>query len=134
MIDFDPLKLDPYKITEIIPVYDFKGSKGHFNLKFGVTKKKSFNIKFAAVMEYRVQQDESLYSFLKTKYSENDRSLSEAIQDLYDIGFPVDDWVKDYLHHVMDTNEKFITMMKILGAITSFDEDDREDNSEEPLI
>jgi hypothetical protein len=67
---------------------------------------------------------------MKTRYA--DKSLSHAVRDLYDIGFPVDEWVKDFIAHVLDKNDKFAAMLHIINTLRKFNEDLSDEDG--PLI
>ncbi len=85
-----------FKITSIEPIYDYdKVSGGYFEVFFEGMKESPFKLSFVPFLNDRLKQDEKLYSFIEKRYSE--KTISHAIWDLYDMEFPVDDWVKSYI-------------------------------------
>ena len=90
-----------YDITKIEPIYDFQEvSGGYFEIYFGYNHKDPFKVSFVPFLERRVKQDQKLYDYLKT--TSQDKTVSDAIFDLYDIGFPVDSWVKEYVEYAKE--------------------------------
>jgi len=134
MKDFDPYKFDVDEITAIDPVYDFNKEKssvkGHFNVQMGTRGDSSFNLRFSAVLNHRVTYDSNLFAFLMDNYSE--KTLSDAVRDLYDIGFPIDEWVKDYLLYALDKDDRFAAMLHIVSTLKKFNEDSSDEDG--PLI
>ena len=90
-----------YDITRIDPVYDFQDvAGGYFEIYFGYNHKDAFKVSFVPFLERRVKLDQRLFDYLKT--SAKDKTISDAIYDLYDIGFPVDTWVKEYVEYAKE--------------------------------
>jgi hypothetical protein len=123
MRDYSPFEFDVKDITGIEPVYDFNKKessvKGHFHIHMG--KDSSFNLRFASVLNHKVTYDSNLFAFLMDNYSE--KTLSEAVYDLYDMGFPIDEWVKDYLTYAIDKDDRFAAMLHIVSTLRKFNED-----------
>lgn len=134
MIDYDPFKLSPSDITSIEPEYDFEGktsmTRGHWRVKIGASGDGQFALRFAQVMNHRLNQDSNLFDFMMNRYQ--DKTLSHAVAELYDIGFPVDDWVKEYIEYVLDKNDKFAAMLHIINTLRKFNEDQSDEDG--PLI
>jgi len=136
MIDYDPFKLDVSDITSIEPEYDFGSkqekcsTKGHWIVKIGISGDGQFALQFTQVINHRLNKDDNLFNFMKTRYA--DKSLSHAVRDLYDIGFPVDEWVKEFITHVLDKNDKFAAMLHIISTLRKFNEDSSDEDG--PLI
>lgn len=87
--------LDQFQITNVEPVYEYeKIAGGYFNVYFGKDDE-PFRLSFAPFLNYIVQKDSKLLSYLKKKA--NTESISTTVYDLYDIGAPVDEWVRDYM-------------------------------------
>ena len=130
MIDYDPFKLSASDITSIEPEYDFEGktsmTKGHWRVKLGTGGDGQFVLKFTQVMNHRLNQDSNLFNFMMSRYQ--DKTLSHAVAELYDIGFPVDEWVRDYITHVLDKNDKFAAMIHIISTLSKFNEDQSEED------
>lgn len=92
----NPLNNVDYQVTRIDPVYDFdKVSGGYFLLYFGMDDKKPFKLSFVPFLDAKIREDEKLFAYLKG--TTKDLTVSHAIHDLYDIGFPVDEWVLKYV-------------------------------------
>ena len=130
MVDYNSHEFDVKSITGIVPVYDFDNKNelavGHFDIQIGFEQSKSFSIKFTSVINNRAKNDANLFSFLMDNYK--NKSLSLAVSDLYDIGFPVDEWVLEYLEHVLGKNSNFATMLAIMATLKKFNEDQSEDD------
>lgn len=133
MVDYNPQKFDVKSITSIVPVYDLDNKNeltaGHFNIRYiqiGFDQSRSFCIKFTSVINNRAKNDANLFNFLMENYK--DKSLSLAVSDLYDIGFPVDEWVVDYLEHVLGQNDHFATMLVIMATLRDFNKDQSDDD------
>ena len=84
-----------HKITRVEPVYDFDNvAGGYFELYFGISKD-PFKLSFVPFLDYHVRTNKELFNYLlKTS---KDKTVSHAIFDLYDIGFPLDEWVDEYI-------------------------------------
>lgn len=128
MKDYNPFEFNVDEITTIDPVYDFdkkKSSvKGHFNIHMGPDS--SFNLRFASVLNHKVTYDSNLFAFLMDNYSE--KTLSDAVYDLYDMGCPVDEWVKDYLTYAIDKDDRFAAMLHVVSTLRKFNEDRSDDD------
>ena len=125
----DPFKFDVEDITEIKPKYDFK-EVGEGKFEVFVDNEVAFTIRFGAFMDYQlnVDKDENggeLFMFLMNRYS--DKTVSHAIYDLYDIGFPVDTWLINYIDHLANHNTKYNAMLRMLSMLKNFGEDDADD-------
>jgi hypothetical protein len=134
MIDYNPFEFDVKSITSITPVYDFdtkySRTKGHFDIQVGFQKDRNFSMRFSSVMNHRAKQDSRLFDFLMNNYSE--KSLSLAVHDLYDIGFPVNEWVIEYIEYVLQRNDNFSAMLSIMNTLRKFNEDLSDED--DPLI
>jgi hypothetical protein len=96
---FDDTSLDA-EITKIEPIYDFKKvANGHFLVYFGFDDEAPLKLSFAPFLDHLIKKDKKLFDYLKNSViGDNDGlTVSHAICDLYEIGFPVDQWVKDYI-------------------------------------
>lgn len=108
-------------ITKITPVYEFDNvAGGYFEVCFGIDKA-AFKLSFAMFLDYRVRQDKELFEFLKK--AAYDKTCSYAIHELYDIGFPVDEWVQDYFEMAKNSIsvELFHCMMQMYYYLKKFD-------------
>jgi hypothetical protein len=84
-----------HKITRIEPVYDFDNvAGGYFKLYFGMSND-PFKLSFVPFLDYHIRKNEELFNYLKK--TSKDLTVSHAIYDLYDIGFPLDEWVDEYI-------------------------------------
>jgi hypothetical protein len=110
-----------FQITEITPVYDYKNvAGGYFSIRFGINSEDSIKLSFVPFIDYKIHNDENLFNYLKK--TAKDLTVSHAIFDLYDIGFPVDDWVRDYIE-MAKTNTKaelFNTLIQFYNHIKNF--------------
>ena len=84
------------KITKIEPVYDFeKVAGGYFEVYFDYDTKDPFKLSFVPFLDHQIRHNTELFEYLKK--TSKDLTVSHAICDLYDLGVPIDDWVKDYV-------------------------------------
>lgn len=122
-------------IRKIEPIYDFEsatGLDGHFEVRVGLSENtlNKLELPFKVIIHHRLKEDENLLDFLKDNYA--DKGLSKAIADLYDIGFPVNDWVKDYLTDCLDNSPKYYALLSLINFLKSIngttDDKDSKDN------
>lgn len=100
-----------FKLTEVKPCYDYnKVGGGHFKLHFGPDKEMQFTLGFVPFLDHKLKEDDKLFEYIKKHHS--DKTVSHAIYDLYDMGFPVDQWVEDYIEMAkIDVNPKMFNAM-----------------------
>jgi len=106
---------DPdFKLTKVEPNYDYSTvGGGHFKLYFGTDQKATHKLSFYGFLESRLQTDDDLFEYIKTHHK--DKTISHAIWDLYDLGFPIDQWVQDYVANVKKDVDP-----KMFNALVSF--------------
>lgn len=127
----NPLTFDCNDILSITPEYDFSQTGGgKFRVEMDVNGDAAFTIRFGAFMNYRLELDKThnngeLFMFLMNNYS--DKTVSHALCDLYDIGFPVDEWVVDYIQYITSKSDRYASMIRLLTTLRSFGEDDSQD-------
>jgi hypothetical protein len=112
-----------FTISSITPVYDFtKVSGGHFLLKFGLDDTNPFKLSFVPFLEQKIREDEKLFAYLKDTVK--DKTVSDAIYDLYDIGFPVDEWVMKYVDDAKNsiTPDMFNALIQFYNFIKDFND------------
>tara|TARA_S200002703_G_scaffold11561_1_gene10515 strand:- start:1243 stop:1650 length:408 start_codon:yes stop_codon:yes gene_type:complete len=125
----DPFEFNIKDITQIKPSYDFK-DQGNGRFEIYVDNEMAFTVRFGAFMDARLQIDRKesegrLFMFLMNNYSK--KTISHAIADLYDMGFPVDDWVTDYILHLINKSSKYSAMLRMLSMLKNFGDDDFDD-------
>lgn len=87
------------KIIKVVPVYDYKNvAGGYFEVHFGSDKLSFIKLSFLPFLSDKVGKDKELFEYLKK--AALDTTCSHAIFNLYDIGFPVDEWVHEYVERV----------------------------------
>lgn len=110
-----------FDIIEITPVYEYENvAGGYFNIQFGMDPKDVIKLSFVPFIDYKIRNDGSLFKYLKK--TSKDLTVSHAIYDLYDIGFPIDDWVRDYIE-IAKTDTKadlFNTLIHFYNHIKNF--------------
>lgn len=131
MKDYNVLENTLNDITSIEPEYDFNNhnslTRGHWKIKLGTREDREFALRFTQVINHRLTLDSKLFDFMISRYQE--KTLSFAIAELYDIGFPVDDWVKAYLAYVLDKDDRFTSMLYIMNTLRKFNEDESDKDS-----
>ena len=110
--------LDNIKVVSISPVYDYKLIDGGiFDLKMstnGVIR--PHTLKYTTFLEWLFKQDEPLYSYFQSTFEVKDQTVSHIVEELYDIGFDVDQSVKDYFEYVKSNVDKVI-LTKVLNYL-----------------
>ena len=125
MKEDDPFTFDVDTISKIEPKYVFeRDADGKFEVY--IDNDLSCTICFGSFLDYRLQLDRKdnngeLFTFLMNNYHK--KSVSHAICDLYDIGFPIDEWVKDYIQHLTNKNSKYAAMFLLLNTLKNFGTD-----------
>ena len=110
-----------YKTARIEPVYNFdKVSGGHFEIYFEVEDSDPFKLSFVPFLDHKIRQNSDLFDYLKK--TSKDLTVSHAIYDLYDIGFPVDEWVIDYMEVARNSVSKdlFNKLIEFYNLIKDF--------------
>ena len=133
----NPFKFSADDVKVITPIYDYENNpgKGCFEIATDFDGETAFRVRYGAFMDHKLEIDRKenngeLFMFLMNRY--HDKTVSHAIYDLYDLGFPVDDWVKDYVDYLLNKKEsKVSAMLSFLHALKSFggDADDLDPNS-----
>lgn len=110
-----------YKITRVEPVYDFdKVAGGYFKVYFGVNDSDPFKLSFVPFLDNRIRQSTDLFNYLKK--TSKDLTVSHAIYDLYDLGFPIDEWVEEYVDNARNSlnAELFNSLIRFYNYIKNF--------------
>lgn len=112
-----------FKLTKVKPCYDYeKVGGGHFKLYFGTDTEMFYTLSFVPFLDDRLKQDDNLFEYIKNHHK--DKTVSHAIYDLYDMGFPVDQWVEQYIEKArVDVNPKlFNAMLNFYKYLKNFGE------------
>ena len=116
-------------IASIKPKYDFDGVVGgHFVVNTNLYEL-SFNVSMSNVINYKLEKEKregitALFDFIANNFK--DFTISHAVTDLYDLGFPVDEWVIDYISYLNTKRRDYSTMLSLLAALHSFGDDDKD--------
>jgi hypothetical protein len=82
-----------HKITSIEPVFEDTTLGGHFAVTFDVDS--TFKLSFVSFIKHRFEKDSKLKEYVRN--AENKEiSASAIVQDLYEIGCPVEQWVEEH--------------------------------------
>ena len=117
-----------YKVRSVLRIYDFRDvAGGYFEVYFGYNTTDPFKLSFVPFLDKRVREDKRLYDYLKQTSS--DRTVSDAIFDLYDIGFPVDAWVEEYVEYAKEnvSVSLFNALIHFFNHIKSFNSGSKDD-------
>ena len=118
--------MDLGDIKQINPVYDYdKVSGGYFEVYYDDTLRsdyKPFQLSFVSLLDHNVRNNANLFQYLKKTVTDT-TTVSHAIYDLYDIGFPIDEWVADYMkilqasgdHQTLNTLTQLLNYIKDFG-------------------
>ena len=105
------------KVVSVEPVYLDKGQSISGYFKVAVNEYNNYyNLSFIPIIDYIVQTDEKLAAYLKSAHDYENTKLrvSDVIQDLIEIGVPLQDYVQGYFNYVsnnMSSNLKFISAL-----------------------
>lgn len=114
-------------VTKVDPIYDFdRVAGGYFNVYFNHNDRDPFKLSFVPFLDYRLKNSDELYNYLKKR---SDDTVSHAIYDLYDIGFPIDEWVEEYIEMVKDKVDAdlFNALVMFYNYIKTFPTGSQED-------
>jgi hypothetical protein len=128
--DFD-LTSAKYEVTGVEPVYNFKNAgSGFFYVHFDKMTKHPFKLSFISFVEYLITKDEKLFKYLAGKKFD---TTSHAIEDLYDIGYPVVDEVQAYMDKLKKSIDPLFLekMYKLLTYLKNFNDDKGYNEDEE---
>ena len=121
-------EFDINTIVSIKPKYDFDGVvRGHFVVNTNLYEL-SFNVSMSNVINYKLEKEEredvtALFDFIANNFK--DLTISHAVTDLYDLGFPVDEWVIDYISYLNTKRKDYSAMLSLLAALQDFGDDDK---------
>ena len=122
----DPLKFDVNTISQIRPQYDFEENpgEGKFFVYTDFEKDHAFSVNFGAFMDWKLELDRvdnngELFMWMMNNY--RDKTISHAVYDLYDIGFAVDDWVKEYITYLIESRgSRMAAMFALIASLKDF--------------
>ena len=109
------------EIVGIEPVYQYSlATGGYFLIHFNSKGAEPFKLNFVSFLSARVKDSKEFEIFFKKAYSK--LTASHAIHDLYDIGFPVDSWVMDYIQRAKNDigHEQFNRLVSFYNHLKSF--------------
>ena len=95
-MDLD-LSSSDFEVTGINPVYKEERDDGFFEVYFRNLSDRPFHLSFVSFLANIVEKDENLFRYMeKAKFA----NASEAIADLYDLGFPIEEKVKLHMEKI----------------------------------
>ena len=109
------------KITSIAPVYDESILGGHFSVTFGLES--VFNLNFSSFLRHRFEKDEPLKDYVRTTNRREDVTTSSIVQDLYEIGCPVEEWVHEHFADVRSKVSQFDALIQLYLHLKQFGDD-----------
>lgn len=98
------------KVTQVEPVFDYSTVSGGFFFVYINNDEAPLKLNFLAFIKHLTERDQALFEYLK-KTASLDKTASHVIYDLYEIGFPVDDKVSNYVAEI-DSD--------LIGALAEF--------------
>lgn len=123
--------MEDYKVIKVEPQYDFDNvAGGYFEVYFDVNDD-PFKLSFVPFLDHHLRNNDNLFQYLKK--TSKDLTVSHAIYDLYDIGFPIDEWVKDYVEIAKEnvSADLFNILIKFYNMIKNFNPSGSADQSNE---
>lgn len=121
-------EFDVNTITSITPRYDFDNpAGGRFVVRVDDLDELSFSIAMSNAINYKLEVEEregesNLFDFISKNFK--DQTLSHAVEDLYDLGFPVQQWVIDYISYLNTKRKDYSAMLSLLAALQNFGDDE----------
>lgn len=128
--DFD-LTSAKYEVTGVEPVFDFKNAgNGYFYIHFDKMTNHPFKLSFISFVEHLITKDEKLLSYLSGKKF---NTTSHAVEDLYDIGYPVVKEVEAYMDNLKQSIDPLFLekMYKLLTYLKGFNDENKGYNDEQ---
>tara|TARA_R110000803_G_scaffold48532_5_gene100843 strand:+ start:16222 stop:16614 length:393 start_codon:yes stop_codon:yes gene_type:complete len=121
-------EFDISTISEVEPKYDLKSIAGGYFRIHTNTSGLVFNMSMSNVINHKLEQEEKegvvdLFEFIANNFKE--LTISHAVADLYDLGFPVDEWVINYISHLNKERKNYSAMLSLLAALQDFGDDDK---------
>jgi hypothetical protein len=112
------------EITRVDAKFDFNNELGgHFDIYFGPDTVDPFTLSFIPFLDERVNKDDALFKYISDN-KDKCPTVSYTILELYDLGMPVDDWVKEYINSRSQVNaELFNTLIKFFNFMNNFGSD-----------
>ena len=100
------------EVTAITPNYEKKAFEVQFD--YGELE---LNVQFKNILAYMMRNDDKLLEYAANNYT--DKDLAQMVQDLYEIGVPVDNSVEGYFGELQNSIAphllKFMKFIKTLG-------------------
>lgn len=127
-------------IQSIEPVYDnTKTGGGYFNVEYvfdNDPKAIVYRLSFVAFVEWLLNKDEALFEYIKGRFKETDKTLSDVIIDLYEIGFDVDGQVESYFDFIKNSIDPktMLKLMKFFQFLKNFGLEDDQTDDPDPNI
>ena len=119
-------------ITRINPVYDFdKVACGYFEIYVDYDTKDPFKLSFVPFLDHQIRNNSELFDYLKK--TSKDLTVSHAIYDLYDIGVPIEDWVREYVEIAKNATSAglFNALIQFYLHIKNFNSSGSADNKDD---
>lgn len=119
--DFD-LTSVKYEVTGVEPVYNFKNpGSGFFYVHFDNLTEHPFKLSFISFVEYVITKDEKLFKYFSDRKFD---TTSHAVEDLYEIGYPVAEEVQAYMEKVKQSVDPLFLqkMYRLLMFLKSFND------------
>lgn len=89
-------------VTYIEPIYVFDTlGGGYFNIIFNNTNK--YRLLFKPFVEWLLNQDKKLFDYSMSRFSNSKKTLSDLVQDYYEIGVDIPIKVQEYVDFVMSS-------------------------------
>lgn len=108
--------LNSIKVLSVLPAHDYESvAGGKFDLKITTNGTiRPHTLRYAVYLEWLFKQDPNLYEYIHSTFKDKDQTVSHVVEELYDIGFDVDESVKDYFEYVK-SNVDQVMLAKVLN-------------------
>ena len=121
-------------IKSIEPIYDnTKTGGGYFLVEYifdGDPNITAYKLSFVAFVEWLLNKDDALFEYVKGRFKDTDKTLSDVVVDLYEIGFDVISEVENYFDFMKNSIDPKMLMrlMQFFQFLKNFGQDGSEND------
>jgi hypothetical protein len=121
-------------IRSVEPIYDnSQEGTGYFLVEYAFdndTKTTAYKLSFVAFVEWLLNIDEALFQYVKGRFKDTGKTISDVVLDLYEIGFDVDTEVENYFDFMKNSIDPKMLMrlMQFFDFLKNFGQDDAENS------
>lgn len=127
-------------IKSIEPVYDnTKTGGGYFYIEYvfdNDPKIVGYKLSFVDFVEWLLNKNDALFEYVKGRFKDTEKTLSDVVVDLYEIGFDVDGEVEKYFDFLKNSIDPKIMMklMKFFQFLKNFGQEGSDNDDLDPNL